>query len=120
MVKYGLESLELIRLSRLLDKASSNGKSGVYKRVAELLRKRNRLKNGVNLLTLEKHCNAGETAVVPDRLLSLGKITKKLTVAAISVSKPAAKKLQAAGCTVISIKQLIEQNPTGKGIRIII
>ncbi len=120
MVHTGPEDLQVIRLTRLLDKAASKNKAGAWKRVAELLRKRARIKHGVNLYSLEQHCKAGETAVVPVRVLSLGKITKKLTIAALSVSKPAAKKLAAAGCTVISIPQLIEQNPSAKGVKIII
>lgn len=119
-MKHGLENLEVMRIARLLDKAASKNKAGAWKRVAELLRKSARIKHGVNLYSLQKHCKEGETAVVPVRVLSLGKLSKKLTVAALSVSKPAAKKLAAAGCKVISIAQLIEQNPTAKGVRIII
>lgn len=117
-MKYGPENWQVVRLARLLDK--SKKKAPAWKRVAELLRKRGRRKKGVNLYSLEKHCKEGETVVVPDRVLSLGKISKKLTVAALSVSKPAASKLASAGCKLISIARLVEQNPEAKGVKIII
>jgi len=119
-MKKGPESASVIALCRALVKASKKNKAPIWARVAELIEKPARRKFAVNLYGLQKNAAEGETIVVPTKILSLGKISKKLTVAALSVSKPAAARLAKAGCTVISIAKLLEQNPKGSKVRIIV
>ena len=60
----------------------------------------------------------GEIIVVPGKVLSMGDLTKKITVAAYQFSENAEEKINAVG-KAISIRQLMKENPKGKRIRII-
>ncbi|HID25375.1 MAG TPA: 50S ribosomal protein L18e, partial [Thermoplasmata archaeon] len=48
-----------------------------------------------------------------------GKLTKKIKVAAWGFSDKAKKKIQKAGGRCLSIEDLVKENPTGKGVRIV-
>lgn len=87
--------------------------------VADLLEKPTRRRIGVNLSKLERVCNANDAAVVPGKVLSSGVLSKPLDVYAWSFSKEAKSKIEKAGGKVFSIKELIEKNPKGTGVRIV-
>ncbi len=65
-----------------------------------------------------KHTRDGETALIPGKVLSLGKMDKKLTVAAFKFSESALEKINANG-KAISIEELLKNNPDGKKVRIL-
>ena len=79
---------------------------------------RNRVEK--NLGDLHNVTNDGDVVVIPGKVLANGTLSKKITVACYSISKSAAKKLDVSKIKRISIEQLMKENPTGKGVRIII
>lgn len=102
-----------------LEKKSRENKAPIWQSLAERLNKPRRRSAAVNLHDIEKHTQAKDIVLVPGKLLSEGDITKPITIAAYTISPRAKEKVEKAGGSTLSIEQLIEKNPTGKGIRII-
>jgi len=73
----------------------------------------------VNVGKLASVTKDGDTVMVPGKLLSSGSIGHKLTVCAFSFSEMSIKKIKAAGGSVITLGDLVNKYPEGKGVRII-
>ena len=94
------------------------GSAPVWKRVAADLSKATRQRRSVNLYKINSVAREGEIIVVPGKVLSVGNLDKKVTVAAYKFSSEAKAKIAANG-TVMSIEDLLKTNPEGKGVRIV-
>jgi large subunit ribosomal protein L18e len=114
----GTEKPELQKLIVFLEKAAKKNSAPVWKRVAELLKKPRRKRVEVNLRGIEKNASEGETVVVPGKVLGVGELKKKIVLAAAEISGGAGKRIH--GATVVSIKELVEKNPKGTGVKIIV
>ena len=57
--------------------------------------------------------------LVPGKLLGSGDVSGKPSVAAYRVSSGARLKIEAAGGRVMTIRELMDENPNGKGVRIL-
>jgi len=88
--------------------------------LAKILETSKRRRPEVNLSKLNRVCKKDETVVVPGKVLSSGTLRKSLTVAAANFSMKSIQKIQKAGGKVISIKELIKENPKGTNVRIVI
>ncbi|HIH97200.1 MAG TPA: 50S ribosomal protein L18e [Thermoplasmata archaeon] len=110
---------EIKSLIKELYQKSYSEKVGVWKDIARRLEKP--LKNwpGINVSKIEKHLNKEEIALIPGKVLGQGQISKKAVVSAQSFSQQAKKKITEAGGKCLSIKELMSDNPKGKGIRIL-
>ncbi len=92
--------------------------SRFWRRIAEDVRRSTRQRRAVNVYTIERYARDGETVVVPGKVLSVGELQKKVTVAAMGFSADARRKIEAVG-SAISIRELLEKNPEGKKVRIL-
>lgn len=110
----------LKKLIMQLEKASKKNNAKIWKYVAELLSKPRRKRIEVNLYKINKYSKDGETILVPGKVLSMGEINKKIIVAAWKFSKLSELKLKKKNIEYMSIEELIEKNPKGSNIRIII
>ena len=108
----------LVRLIDELLRASAMNDAPIWKDIAERLAKPKRLYAEVNVAKIQRYANEGETVLVPGKVLGGGKINKAVTVAALSFSETAKRKIIEAGGKCITIKELIESNPKGSGVRI--
>ena len=102
-----------------LKKKSSELKVKLWKRIAKELQKPSRRQRKVNLYKINKHTKKDETALVPGKVLSLGNLDKKITIAALSFSDKALEKIKAANAKPITIKELLKTNPKANKVRII-
>ena len=118
-MKRGPENAELLETLRGLDKAYSKSKKRAWKRLAELLSRPRRRRVEVNLYDIEKHCPQGGVAVVPGKVLSLGTLSKKVTVVAFTATSGALSKMRAAGSKFVSLKEFASKGDL-KGSRIIV
>ncbi len=118
MVKKGAESPEVLEALRALQKAWGKTKKAVWKRTAEILSRSSRRRVEVNLYDLEKHCKEGELVIVPGKILSLGKLSKKLTIAALSTTATAREKIAKAGGRLLTLREAADKGEA-KGARII-
>ena len=73
----------------------------------------------LNVGTLGEISKSGEVLVIPGKVLGTGSLGHTLTVCAYSISEGAAKKILAAGGSVINFEELAKKHPDGKGVRII-
>ena len=76
-------------------------------------------KREVNVRRLARVTKNGEVVVIPSKLLGAGAIGHKLIVCAFSISEMAARKIIESGGKVITLEDLIERYPDGRGVRII-
>ena len=97
---------------------SFENKSKLWRAVAEGMNRSRRKRFEVNLNRLEKHGKAKETIVVPGIVLGAGEIKKVITIAALRFSGKAKEKIEKSGGKCLTIEELFEKNPKGKGIRI--
>ncbi len=87
-----------------------------------LARGMNRPRRGgsrVNLYRIEKYGKGKETLVVPGVVLGSGEVTRARGIAALRFSESARGKLEKAGGRCLTIRELLEKNPRGKGVKII-
>ena len=92
----------------------------VWRAVAEKLEKPRRRKVEVNLADVQRNANDGDTLVVPGTVLASGSLNKKVRIAALRFSSSALRKLKESNAEVLSIEQLLEENPEGKNVKIIV
>ena len=90
-----------------------------WHKVAEILSFPRRKKVIINLEEIDKQAKAGDTMIIPGKVLSQGNITKKISVAALKYSKAAEEKLKEQKCEIKSIKTEIKENPEAKGVKIL-
>ena len=103
---------------RNLVKYSNSTGLKVYKAVANKLSAPASQRPKVNLGHIEKHCQDGETIIVPGKVLGDGQLTKKLTIVGFSASEGAEEKIKKAGSKFVTIDAFLSKKPDNK-IRII-
>ncbi len=94
-------------------------KSDLWRRISDDLQKPTRARRTVNVYKINECALDGETVIVPGKVLATGDITKKVDVAAFTFSSEAKKKITDAKGKVLSITELLKQNPQGKKVRIL-
>ncbi|HME87073.1 MAG TPA: 50S ribosomal protein L18e [Candidatus Nanoarchaeia archaeon] len=109
---------ELRQLVVDLCKVSSESKSQLWRRVADDLLKPTRNRRLVNIFKLDMFAQDGDVIVVPGKVLGTGDLHRKVTVAAFSFSDSAVAKIKEAKGTVLTIKELVTKNPSGKDVRV--
>lgn len=112
-------SPELARVIAELKKAARAHKAPVWRAAAERLTRPRHQVFPLNVGHLDRLTEAKETVVVPGKLLAQGKLTKPLTIGAVSYSSEARSKVQEAGGTALSISELVKSHPDGKGVRLL-
>ncbi len=90
----------------------------IWKKVSKKLSgpRRNRIK--ANLYRINKETNKDDMIVVPGKVLGMGELDHILTIACLEYSQSAKKKIASSGSNLISIEELLEQNPKGSGVKI--
>lgn len=78
--------------------------------------RKNRVK--INLYRINKKTKKGDIIIVPGKILGMGDLEHTLTIACLESSKSAKKKVELSGSKLISIEELLEQNPKGSGVKI--
>lgn len=110
---------ELVRVIVELRKAARAHRAPVWRATAERLSRPRHQVFPLNVGHLERLAEAKETIVVPGKVLAEGRLTKPLTIGAVSFSSEARSKVQAAGGTTLTISELLKNYPDGKGVRLL-
>ena len=110
----------VIHMAKELKVASKKNKAPIWSRLAEMALKPTRARNVLNLGQLDKFVNDNDIVVVPGKVLGTGNISHKITLCSFSISSSGAKKIVQSGGKIIDVTQLIKNNPTGKGVKIIV
>ncbi len=118
-MRKGTEIESLRSLVLTLEKASKKN-AAIWGRCAFYLRKPSRQRAEINLNRLNRVSKEGDVLLVPGKVLGIGKISKKIKVAALRFSESASQKLKTAGVEMTGIEQLLEANPKGSKVRLVI
>jgi len=102
-----------------LKKTSIEKDVKLWKRIASELEGSTAKRRAVNLSRIDKYSREDEIVIVPGKVLSMGNLSKKLTVAAYRFSGNALEKIKASGGKALNIEELLKKNPQGKNVRII-
>jgi len=109
----------LKQLALDLYRFSSENKSKFWRRIADDLLLPTRRKRLVNVFSIDLSTKDGEVVIVPGKVLGMGDINHKVTVAAYSFSQSAVEKIKQAKGSVMSIPELAQKNPKAKDVRIL-
>jgi len=110
---------ELQGLIDELKKQSSVQKVKLWNRLASELSGPTRQRRVVNLYKIDKFAKDEETIIVPGKVLGTGEITRKISIAAYNYSSQALEKLQNGKCKVMTISEILKENPKAKKVRIL-
>ncbi len=119
MIQSGATDPNTRALINALKKMSTKHNVRIWKRVAELLSRPARKRAAVNVGKIGRHTHEGDIVVVPGKVLGSGMLPHKVTVAALNASAGARSVIVGAGGSLISINDLLSQEPKGKGVVII-
>jgi len=95
-------------------------KTEIWLAVAEKLENPRRKKVEVNLSDIERNTDKGQTVVVPGVVLSSGDLTKSITVAAWKFSEAAVDKIKKSKGKILTIEELVKENPKGTDVKILV
>lgn len=118
MKRTGPTNIHLRRLVHKLRKYSRTYNAPIWRDVAEKLWRPRRQRVQVNLSTINRYTENGDVVVVPGKVLGSGELDHQVTVAAWKFSRRALKEIKKRG-EAITIDDLLERNPEGKGVKII-
>ncbi len=104
----------------LLRRTANKYDAPIWKRVRELLDKPKRQRVSVNISKINRYTGDGDVVVVPGKVIGSGSMDHKVVIGAYDYSLKAREKLLEAGCEVLTIEELVEKYPEGKGVKIII
>jgi len=86
--------------------------------VANMIASPKRKSYSINIHKINKFTKANDKVLVPGKILSEGILDHAITIASFSLSQKAKEKLK--NSKIVSIEQLLKENPSGKGIKVII
>ena len=111
----------LVELIDQLKAKSRDTGSALWRDVALRLSKSRKNWAQPNLSRVSRHQpeDKGTVVLVPGKLLGSGEVVGSPTIAAYSASEGAKAKVEAAGGKVITLAQLMNENPNGKGVVIL-
>ncbi len=119
-VKSGTTNVYLYALIKKLRKVARDNNARIWRDVARILERPKRKRVFVNLYKINKLTKSNEAIVIPGKVLGVGEIDHPVRVAALAFSERARSKIIKAGGEVLQIEDLINNNPKGSGVKIII
>lgn len=106
----------VIRMAKDLKKASTKNDAPIWAKLAEYALKPSIARRDLNLNRIGQLTKENDTVVFLGKVLGTGNIPHKITLFSFSISNSAANKIVESGGKLISYSELIDQNPTGKGV----
>ncbi len=118
MRRTGPTKISTLNLIREIDALSTKDKSAFWDRIAAELRKSRRNRREVNVDRINRVTKAGETIIVPGKVLGTGELNHKINVYALEYSGNAEEKINTNGKASL-IRDLMKEGVKGKKVRII-
>jgi large subunit ribosomal protein L18e len=119
-VRVKTRDKRMLTLERLLRKKARENKAPIWDAVRKRLLVPRGRRVSVNISRINRCSEDGEVVVVPGKVLSAGRLEKRVMVAAYDFSSPALEKILASGGEAISLEKLVERNPRGEGVKILV
>lgn len=117
MKKLRKSNPNLVSLIKFLREEGYKNNVSLWVDVAERLSKPTRYTAEVNISQINRYTTDGDIIVVPGKVLGAGILDHAVTVSAFAFSRKAREKISDSG-RALSILDLLQENPTGKGIKI--
>ena len=111
-----MTSQVVIHMAKDLKKASTKNDAAIWGKLAEYALKPSIARRDLNLNRIDQLTKENDIVVFPGKVLGTGNISHKITLFSFSISNSAATKIIKKGGKLITYSDLIEQNPTGKGV----
>lgn len=111
--------LERKTSGELVSTILASKKNNAWNEVAAILSGPRKGRLNLNLGEINKISKAGETIVVPGKVLSQGEIDKKIKLVALGFSENAKRKILDSKSEIETILNEIKKNPGAKGVRIL-
>ena len=111
--------LERKTSKEIVDTIIQSKKLKSWREIANMVSGPRRRQASLNLSQIDKETKEGDTVIIPGKVLSGGKVSKKIRIAALYFSKSAEKKLKEKKCEVVKIKDEIKINPGAKGLKVL-
>ncbi|MDI6730549.1 MAG: 50S ribosomal protein L18e [Candidatus Altarchaeum sp.] len=92
---------------------------GIWDKVIKELSRSRKNRRNVNLWKINKNTNEGDVIIVPGKVLGHGEISHKVTIAAFEFSEGVKQKTTNNNVRLMSIYELLNENPKGSNIKII-
>ena len=105
-----------IHMANDLKKASIKNDAPIWAKLAEFALKSSIARRNINLNRIGQLTKENDVVVFPGKVLGTGIVPHKITLFSFSISNSAASKITEKGGKIINYENLIEQNPTGKGV----
>jgi len=109
----------VIRMAKDLKRASIKNEAPIWGKLAEYALKPSVARRDINLNRIGQLTKENYTVIFPGKVLGTGNVPHKITLCSFSISNSAASKITENGGKIISYSDLIEQNPTGKGVMLL-
>ena len=106
-------------MAKDLKKASAKNDAPIWAKLAEYALKPSVARRDINLNRIGQLTKENDIVVFPGKVLGTGSVPHKITLCSFSISNSAANKILENGGKLISYSELIEQNPTGKGVTLL-
>ncbi len=106
----------IIQMVKELKKASTKNKAPIWAKMAEYALKPSIARRDINLYKISQLTKDNDVVVFPGKVLGTGNVSHKITLCSFSISDSAANKIIESGGKLMSFSDLIEKNPTGKGV----
>ena len=87
--------------------------------IARILAAPSRRRIRKNLFEIDKATTAGDTVLIPGKVLSVGDLTKKIRIVALSFSESVKDKAKKTKTELVTILEEIKKNPKREGIKIL-
>ena len=103
---------------RVLSRELWKTRRRIWRKLSEKLMGPQRNRIEANLKRINKKTKANDIIVIPGKVLGIGDLDHKLTIACLNCSKSARQKINDSGSILITIEELLENHPEGKNIKI--
>lgn len=94
-------------------------KHEAWRKVAQMISSSRRKYSSVNFHEIERKTKAGDTVVVPGKVLGSGILDKKIRICALAFSESAREKATHSKSELIFLIDEMKKNPKAEGIKII-
>ncbi len=93
-------------------------KRRIWRKISKKIASPRRNRVEANLKRINKKTKQNDVILIPGKVLGIGELNHKLTIACLNYSKSAKEKIAASGSKLITIEELLVENPEGKNIKI--
>ena len=107
-MKTNPERRDILEWLEVLESASRGEHyPALFKKVHGLISIPSRQRKAVSIYKLNRYTKEGANVIVPRKILSTGRMDHKVHVTALEYSEGARRALKEAGCSMLSIKEMI-------------